>query len=148
MTALGMRTALRGAVGILLLASCGCDSGPKVAPVSGQVTLDGKPLPEVRLHFQPVMTPSQAKNTQSIDSFATTDANGHYTLQLSDTGELGALVGAHSVRITDSRAESDQDAGDFQKVASRVPPHYADGSLNFEVKSEGSEAANFQLTSK
>jgi hypothetical protein len=110
--------------------------------------LDGKPLADVRLHFQPGARPGVNGSAPAIDSFATTDADGRFTLQFSDSGAPGALIGTHTVRISDKRAETDQDAGQVKEAPSRIPAHYADGSLSIEVKQGGTDQANFDLESR
>ncbi|MEN1678667.1 MAG: hypothetical protein AAGJ46_03690 [Planctomycetota bacterium] len=69
--------------------AAGCDSGPALAPVSGTVTLDGKPLPFGVVNFQP----DQGQGAQ-----ATIEAGGAFTLstfKLSD----GAIVGRHRISV-------------------------------------------------
>jgi predicted small lipoprotein YifL len=77
---------------VLLAALGGCGkSGPEVAPVHGRVTLNGQPLASADVQFQPdgAQRPSTGR----------TDANGHYELMYR-RGQVGALVGQHSVRIS------------------------------------------------
>jgi hypothetical protein len=77
---------------VLLAALVGCGkSGPEIAPVHGRVTLDGQPLLNADVQFQPdgAQRPSTGR----------TDANGHYELMYR-RGQVGALVGQHSVRIS------------------------------------------------
>ena len=83
-----------------------------------------------------------------MGSYATTGADGKYTLRTGDTDAAGAVVGTHRVTISDMRTESDQDGGVIKTPPPRFPPRYSDGSLTFEVKAEGTDQANFELTSK
>ena len=65
----------RSAVAVVLLSFVGCgDNGPALVPVSGKVTLDGKPLALKNVRFVPEPgTPGQGAG-------ANTDAEGRYTL--------------------------------------------------------------------
>lgn len=73
-----------------LVVVTGCNSGPKLVPVKGRVTLDGKPVQEMLINFQPV------GNTAGEGAHAMTDTDGRFTL--SDMrGGTGAHVGEYKV---------------------------------------------------
>src|SRR5512134_2265452 len=71
------------------LSGCGGPDHPEVGRVSGVVTLDGQPLPEATVMFQP---------TEGRASIATTDSAGKYSLTYLD-GVPGAKLGPHKVII-------------------------------------------------
>jgi hypothetical protein len=74
-----------------LVAAAGCsDSGPKLVPVEGRVTLDGKPVKEMLINFQPV------GNTHGTGANAMTDADGKFTL-MDSRGDTGAYAGEYKV---------------------------------------------------
>lgn len=93
---------------ILALGLTGCGkSGPKLAEVEGTVTLDGKPLADVMLEFQPL----GGKGSPSVGY---TDKNGRFRLRFSRQ-KWGALPGEHLVRIDfDHEPGSDQPAPPFK----------------------------------
>jgi hypothetical protein len=76
---------------------CGCGSSggdtPDLGEVTGVVTLDGKPLPDVLVIFEPLSDDSDAAS-----SMATTDEQGRYELEFDDNHN-GAVIGRHSVQI-------------------------------------------------
>jgi hypothetical protein len=77
-------------LGILFVVA-GCDkSGPNIAPVSGRVTLNGQPLVNADITFQPegAGSPSSARTRE----------DGSYELGYK-RGVAGAPVGKHIVRI-------------------------------------------------
>ncbi|MCI0462253.1 MAG: carboxypeptidase-like regulatory domain-containing protein [Gemmataceae bacterium] len=78
------------AVALLLLAS-GC-GGKKPVKVSGVVTLDGKPLPNATVSFNPAEAGGQSANGR-------TDSSGAYQLTTYNTGD-GALPGDYKVTVT------------------------------------------------
>ena len=123
----------------------GCGSS-KAAPVAGKVTLDGKPLANARINFQPV---GEKLNT-GIGSFGKADANGEYTLSLIDGSSPGAIVGKHRVAISaydEGKAVNPED--DRKKgPPDRVPLRYnVQTELSFDVK-PGNNTANFDLKSR
>lgn len=136
---------------VFCLAGCG-GGGSQSVPVSGTVTLDGKPIADVRVSFQPLAAMLEKKGPNSKDSgvgsFATTDKDGRYVLQLSDSDKKGAVVGHHLVRFSDKLAESNEDAGTTKAPKARFPGRYSSDPLSFEVKPDGTDQANFDLNSK
>ena len=73
----------------VLLLLAGCNRGPQLAPVTGRVTLDNKPLEAAEITFQP---------DKGTASYGRTDQDGRYELRYT-RDEMGALVGPHTVRI-------------------------------------------------
>jgi hypothetical protein len=133
------------AILLMLLSQGGCGSKEKfpLAPVSGQVTLNGNPLPNVSVTFQPA-------GTDQIDagsgSFGKTDQDGRFTLELVTTGSPGAVVGSHRVTIATPQPEgSEQD--DSNQWKDPIPAKYNTATtLTFEVPAEGTDKADFPLT--
>src|SRR5438067_1319638 len=72
----------------------GC-GGSKMAPVSGVVTLNGKPYKDAIVSFQPISTSDNPNPGRGSDG--RTDGDGHYKLMCEGTD--GAVVGKHKVRI-------------------------------------------------
>jgi hypothetical protein len=121
----------------------------KVAPVSGKVTLDGKPLPKAAVHFIPMAT--KENQSPGKTSFGETDADGRYRLVI-DPATPGSVVGKSRVYITTFRPDpsvNDRDAGRPMKMATEVIPekYNTKTELTFEVPAAGTDQANFDLTS-
>jgi hypothetical protein len=132
---------------MLLATAIGCGpGGPAVAPVSGVITLDGKPLAGARINTQPI-----AKGNATdigVGSFAVTDDAGRYALELVDPARPGAIVGSHVVRIRHSVAQyraGREDAPTYQ--GADLPRSASDGSLTLDVPKQGRADANFDLQS-
>jgi len=125
------------------LFTLGCGGDVDTVPVSGRVTLDGDPLADAHISFEPVHATAE---DNSVGSYAVTDAQGRYTLRLVTTGEPGAMPGLHTVRITTARPE-DPSREDSPISPELVPPPYREG-VEFEVPANGDDAADFALQSK
>lgn len=69
-----VRVSLLAAFGLACLS--GCDSGPKLVPVQGTVTLDGKPLIFKSLYFHP----DRDSGTKGNGAGGYTDKDGKYYL--------------------------------------------------------------------
>jgi len=124
---------LAGLVGLFV---AGC--GSKVASVKGKVTMDGQPLKNATVEFQP--------EDNSRPSRGVTDESGYYRLKHT-MRENGALIGSHKVRIS-TGSESDGQRGKPTIVPEIVPAKYnVKSELVKEVKS-GSNEINFDLDSK
>jgi hypothetical protein len=127
-------------------AAIGC-GGPKYVPVSGRVTLDGKPLVNATVVFQPV---SEERNP-GPGSHGKTDRDGRFTLTTMTDGKAGALVGKHKVTITAYEGDDEiPSSGSDMKFRKRIYPVEAEGEskLTFEVPAGGSNEANFDLSTE
>ncbi|HJZ53797.1 MAG TPA: carboxypeptidase-like regulatory domain-containing protein [Gemmataceae bacterium] len=132
----------------LLLLVAGCSGGPDLAPVSGRITLDGKPLADATVGFYPV-----GANTD-VMSTGRTNSNGEYSLKTVMKNQPGAVVGQHRVSITvePDLTGSDLPADQLGKVARppKLPARYQgqESELNCNVPPGGKTDANFDLKSK
>jgi hypothetical protein len=137
---------MRFVAGCLLLGVVGC-GGRNIAPVSGKVTLDDKPLANATVIFQPdadVKIPGPG-------SVGKTDAQGQFSLQLMTGNTVGAVIGKHKVSITayDGGGDVPSSGSDMMFQKALVPSKYnAESTLTFEVPSSGSTGANFELKSR
>jgi hypothetical protein len=87
----------------LVLFVIGCDrSGLNLAPVTGVVTYQGKPVEKAGVIFMPESGPF---------AMGTTDAEGRFTLMTAN--HEGALVGNHRVAISKNQTTSTQVAGEL-----------------------------------
>jgi predicted small lipoprotein YifL len=144
------------AAGALLAALVGCSSGgPKYVPVSGVVTLDGKPYGKAVVTFQPIGTPENPNPGRGSSAY--TDENGRFVLKCDHTTD-GAVVGKHLVRImtrgadvvTDSpEGGTPDDAQTGRKTLDPIPPEWNSLSkVEFDVTPKGTDQANFEIKSR
>lgn len=115
----------------------GCSGGgeplPELAEVTGTVTLDGKPVENISVVFQPE-APDQAT------SRGTSNAEGKFSLMYNQDA-AGAVPGKHKVRF----AVMDADATGL------LPEKYtnaAKSGMTADVKQEGPNEFQFDLKSK
>lgn len=96
----GTESRARGWALAAVLLGSGCGSRlPNAAPVSGSITLGGKPLAGAAVSF--------TNDTAPRFAIGTTDAEGRYTLTMFTAGD-GAVVGEHRVVVLPSpRADVD-----------------------------------------
>jgi hypothetical protein len=138
----------------VLFAAAGCSGGAKFAPVSGVVTLDGKPYGNAVVSFQPIG--DKGNPNPGKGSSAYTDENGRFVLVGAD-GEDGAVVGKHLVRIMtrgndvvgQPEVGSPDDAPVGRGKVDPIPPEWnALSKVEFEVPKGGTDKANFDITSR
>lgn len=136
-----------GVFGLLAVFLCGCGSEPySVAPVSGQVLVDGEPAKGARVSFEPIG--NEDRPNPGPGSFGRTDETGRYTLKIIGADE-GAVVGKHRVRISMFEVKETPN-GEMQDVSKEALParYNANTELEFEVPEDGTEEADFKLESK
>lgn len=137
-------------VGLLTaLLAVGCSGEFQLAPVTGEVTLDGEPLVNAAVYFQPQR--SGDKQIVGPPSLGVTDESGRYSLKNTEQHN-GAVVGKHVVSISTFESRMvDPANSDRTEVVSkeRVPKRYrAPSELTIEVPSGGIDTANFDLQSR
>jgi hypothetical protein len=131
-------------LGVALTSVLGC-SDCKIASVSGTVKLDGEPLPNAVVIFQPL---GDGEVNPGVGSIGRTNDRGEYCLCLIGGGN-GAVRGTHRVEIScpidDGQNCPDEDRA--TKPPNKVPDRYnAESKTTFEVK-RGENKADFDLTS-
>lgn len=136
---------------LLVVLLSGCSKDYETVPVSGRVTLDGQPVANVGLTFVPL-----AENKEKVNigpgSLGKTDEEGRFTLRTVQ-GDKGAVPTDHIVRM--ELAVSGGGAGSGDELAApdrtptklRLPRSAQDGSLHYQVPPEGTDQADFDLTS-
>jgi hypothetical protein len=132
-----------------LVAGCGKKNAFEFAPVSGVVTLDGRPVPYTRITF----TPQNDKGVTNPGPGSTALCNddGTYSLKTARGDEQGAVVGSHVVHISSTGPpksnSSDSDVGPPPKEA--FPAKFnSQTELTFTVPAGGTTTADFPLKSK
>jgi hypothetical protein len=141
------------AAGAMLAAVVGCSGGPKLAPVSGVVKLNGEPYGKAVVSFQPIGSADNAAPGRGASAY--TDENGRFELMTDD--RKGALVGKHLVRImtrgNDVVGQSPEggspDETPLKREVDPIPPEWnALSNKEFDVPSGGTDQANFDIQTR
>ena len=142
------------AAGGLLAAVVGCSGGggPKFAPVSGVVTLDGQPYGKAVVTFQPIGTAENPNPGRGSSAY--TDENGRFVLKCDNTID-GAVVAKHRVRImtrgndiVGAAPGGSPDETPANREVDPIPPEWnALSKVEFDVPSRGTDQANFDIQS-
>lgn len=146
---------MRTASTILMLTTClvvGCGGGTAqpVAPASGVVTLDGKPIDGVSI----TLIPKDGTSSGRI-SYGLTDAEGRFELRVSPD-RSGAIIGAHWVQLEKLTQQdgSPIPAGaspDEVAASNQLPQAYADAGstpISAEIPESGTSDLAFDLSSQ
>lgn len=137
----------------------GCASKAKIVPVSGVVTMDGMPLANADVQFQPMAT--DGNSNPGYGSYGKTDAQGRYSLTISsqESQAPGAVAGIHKVSIASGTSDKvtydpkigspDGSSPKNKPAPEKIPTQYnSQSSLTFEVPQTGTDKANFDLQSR
>jgi len=114
----------------------GC-SKSQVGLVDGVVKLDGKPLSEATVMFQP---------DNGRTSVGETDASGHFSLRF-NRDEPGAVIGRHTVSVETYRIRVD-DQGNPVETKETVPAKFNRESELVREVVAGKQTLNFDLESR
>ena len=120
-----------------VLGIAGCDSGPELVTVTGTVKMDGQPLPNATVEFEP---------KDGSPSYGTTGSDGSYELRFT-RDRKGAMPGKHTVRIRTKGVVVDAE-GNEQKVREQLPAKYHDDSELVRDVVSGENVLDFDLESK
>jgi hypothetical protein len=122
---------------LMLMSGCGGGAsydGPERAAVSGQVTLDGTPLPFGSISF---MGAEGGRNA------STGIANGQYSIP----AESGPNLGKYRVTILGYQQAPPEDAGDEASAGQQVVPPQYNANTTLEVQiTAGENTHSFALT--
>lgn len=142
-----MRKAMLLTVSLALTFTLGCGGGagdmPQVGTVTGTVTLDGQPVSEANIVFNPVSGGRSAT--------AVSDSSGKYTLQYLG-GVPGAVVGQNEVLVSTGAAQVGDEGGEEYAPAKKetIPAKYHNDGNESELKVEvkaGDNTIDLKLTS-
>jgi hypothetical protein len=148
---------LRSLVGGMLLAALsGCDRGPRYVPVSGVISINGKPYGEAVVSFQPMATEGNQNPGRGSSSY--TDADGKFHLK-TDDGDEGAVPGKHRIRIMtkgndmvlfdpEKGSPDSLPAGRKHKIDPIPPIWNVESNKEFVVPPQGTDQANFDIITK
>lgn len=116
--AAGVAAAVVGVIGVIVACVAGC--GPRIATVTGVVSVNGRPQEGLKLVFEP-------REPQGRRAMGTTGADGRYTLGRQGLGNnQGAVTGRYTVRVYANPDSED---------APKIPPRYnTETTLAFEVQ--------------
>jgi len=132
----------------LVLFIVGCGGDGKLAPVSGVVKLNGKPVADVEVLFQP--DAGDSAKPPGPAAFGVTDTEGRYKLKVVGEDKAGATIGKNLVRFSGraSAADFSEDGSKRGKPAVSLPARYGgDSKIDFDVPPKGTTAADFDLKS-
>ena len=128
----------RWALLLALTTTLGCFGGrPDLdfGNVSGKVTLQGEPLADATVRFQP---------TTGRPSYGKTNENGEYSLNFMGK-EWGAIVGDHQVAITTEDRIENPETGESRWQSEILPPKYNKQSELTAVVEPGENQIDFTL---
>jgi len=123
------------------LTGCSGSAGPTLAAVKGEVTLDGQPLAQGRILFEPA-----PGNTGPVAGASI--INGRYDIP----ADKGVAAGKQIVRINANKKTGKQVPGmsgePIDELVEAIPPQYnAQSTLEREISPPAADL-NFELSSK
>jgi len=133
------------AILLLPLLALGCHQGPDLpplAPVTGSVTLDGKPLPRGSVQF----VPDTGRGTEGPTATAEIQPDGTYTL--TTAGQNGAMIGWHRARVVSKQEPKDETDTDPPSLIPIKYSHPQRSGLSYEVQDIETNVIDIELSTK
>ena len=156
-----MKSVIIIAFGLFLIGPLlGCGSGYPTVPVSGTVTVDGKPEGGIKLYFTPVAIEGEINSGPY--STAITDENGSFVLETRN-GDPGAVAGKHRAVLSYAdpgsagKTLTTPDAEEVRKEAlkrrkarglTQREEEATPVRIEVEVPSDGTDALKFEVLSR
>ncbi|QDT63572.1 hypothetical protein [Calycomorphotria hydatis] len=143
-------------ISVILLVGCGESEKFDFVPVSGVITVDGVPMSGIRVQFSPQSLDGAMKTGGPSAAF--TELEGHFVLRsIVGKGREGAVPGVHRVTFSARDPEDKpivQEDGSIGYIDGEPPNlklpvlshKWTTQGIEFTVPLEGTEAANFELT--
>ena len=115
---------------------------PPLASVTGTITLDGSPLAQATVNFQPITDEKNAEQRRLGGSAGRSDTDGNYTLTYPG-GYDGAVLGVHIVRVNKTDKQGLEVLGTKYHLKSQMQHEVKEGSnrIDLLLKSEATPAA-------
>jgi hypothetical protein len=139
---------------IAILAGCGSANGPKTYPVSGIVTLNGKPVADALVQFSAASSPSSGSIEMApgmAGAQSRTDAEGRYVMSISldrgKTTRLGLPAGDYAVTVVKMEFPGGR-PNPTTPPKNTLPPKYASAQssqLKATVTPDGENKFDFPL---
>jgi hypothetical protein len=126
---------------VISLALIGCGGGgPKMIPVTGVVTFEGKPIGKINVMFVPA-------DTKGIIAQGTTEENGKFTLQSLEPGD-GAMSGEYKIAfkyVSDVIPDMPGFTGGVKPEPSPIPLKYVDAEKSGFTATVSSDKTDFKF---
>lgn len=129
-------------LGLILLAGCKTETGPKTVEASGTVTLDGNPVDKAQVTF--------IDAAGSNPAVATTDAMGKFSLKYNGEKD-GAIPGEYKVQVSKTLLEGNNNGSAEVTISYGLPKKYANivtSGLTQNVPDTGINNIEIKLQSK
>jgi hypothetical protein len=136
----------------ILMIPTGCTKKLEIVPVSGQLTLDGQPVPDCVVRFALIQQPEGLENTPSIGR---TNQEGFFTLKTMEryqrngcpVGECAVLVLYNPDPPLGIAPEEYIDSPEYLAAKPKFPPEADNGELRFTIPKKGTNNVQIKLTS-
>ena len=116
-------------------------------PVSGRITINGEPFPNVTILTQPV---GESENP-GPGSYGLTDEDGRFSLELQiDEGNAGAVPGKCVITLVQKGHSDDPTSDEISRedVRTKIPWDYRNNQVTFDIPEDGTDAMDFDLDTK
>lgn len=128
--------------GLLLLAGCSGESGPRTVKAAGVVTLDGAPVANANVTF--------IDAAATMTASAMTDEQGRFALR-HNAEKDGAVPGTYKVQVSKTVITGNEKGGTEINISNALPAKYysvATSGLQETVPDSGKDDFKIELKSK